>query len=64
MFANQQGVLGTMMSGSGPTVFALVESEQQAQTVKLNVREAISSEDLELFVTRTTTHGIQIVSSV
>ncbi|QSJ20737.1 4-(cytidine 5'-diphospho)-2-C-methyl-D-erythritol kinase [Nostoc sp. UHCC 0702] len=64
LFANQQGVLGTMMSGSGPTVFALVESEQQAQTVKLNIREAISSEDLELFVTRTTTHGIQIVSSV
>ncbi|MBH8564893.1 4-(cytidine 5'-diphospho)-2-C-methyl-D-erythritol kinase [Nostoc sp. CENA67] len=64
VFANQAGVLGTMMSGSGPTVFALVESFQQAEAVKLNITEAISSEDLELFVTRMTTHGIQIVSSV
>ncbi|MDZ8083790.1 MAG: 4-(cytidine 5'-diphospho)-2-C-methyl-D-erythritol kinase [Nostoc sp. SerVER01] len=64
LLANQQGVLGTMMSGSGPTVFALFESEQQAEQVKLHVREAISDEDLELFVTRTITHGIQVVSSV
>ncbi|MDP5338994.1 MAG: 4-(cytidine 5'-diphospho)-2-C-methyl-D-erythritol kinase, partial [Nodularia sp. (in: cyanobacteria)] len=33
LFATQAGVLGTMMSGSGPTVFALVESEEQAQAV-------------------------------
>ncbi|MBD2415616.1 4-(cytidine 5'-diphospho)-2-C-methyl-D-erythritol kinase [Nostoc calcicola FACHB-389] len=64
VFANQEGVLGTMMSGSGPTVFALFESEQQAEQVKLHVREAISDEDLELFVTRTITHGIQVASSI
>jgi 4-diphosphocytidyl-2-C-methyl-D-erythritol kinase len=64
VFATQEGVLGTMMSGSGPTVFALAESEQQAQAVKLNLREAIPDEDLELFVTRMTTHGIQVASSV
>ncbi|RCJ40226.1 4-(cytidine 5'-diphospho)-2-C-methyl-D-erythritol kinase [Nostoc minutum NIES-26] len=64
VFATQEGVLGTMMSGSGPTVFALLESEQQAQAVKLKMREIIPDEDLELFVTRMTTHGIQIVSSV
>ncbi|MBH8552083.1 4-(cytidine 5'-diphospho)-2-C-methyl-D-erythritol kinase [Nostocaceae cyanobacterium CENA357] len=63
LFANQQGVLGTMMSGSGPTVFALTESEQQAQAVKLKIREAIPDEDLELFVTRMTTHGIIIRNS-
>ncbi|YAF94839.1 MAG: 4-(cytidine 5'-diphospho)-2-C-methyl-D-erythritol kinase [Nodularia sp. CChRGM 3473] len=61
LFATVEGVLGTMMSGSGPTVFALVASEQQAQTVKQQVREAIPDEDLELFVTRTITHGIQLV---
>jgi 4-diphosphocytidyl-2-C-methyl-D-erythritol kinase len=60
LFANQPGVLGTMMSGSGPTVFAIVESLQQAEAVKLLVREIIPDEDLELFVTRTTTHGIQL----
>ncbi|MEH1907838.1 MAG: 4-(cytidine 5'-diphospho)-2-C-methyl-D-erythritol kinase [Nostoc sp.] len=64
VFVNQEGVLGTMMSGSGPTVFALFESQQQAEQVKLQVREAIIDEDLELFVTRTITHGIQVVSSV
>jgi 4-diphosphocytidyl-2-C-methyl-D-erythritol kinase len=64
VFANQEGVLGTMMSGSGPTVFALFESEQQAQAVKLRVRETIPDEDLELFVTRTISHGIQIASSL
>ncbi|MFN6514161.1 MAG: 4-(cytidine 5'-diphospho)-2-C-methyl-D-erythritol kinase [Nostoc sp. CreGUA01] len=64
IFANQEGVLGTMMSGSGPTVFALCESEQQAEQVKLHIRKTIPDEDLELFVTRTITHGIQVASSV
>ncbi|MEH1855216.1 MAG: 4-(cytidine 5'-diphospho)-2-C-methyl-D-erythritol kinase [Nostoc sp.] len=64
VFANQEGVLGTMMSGSGPTVFALFESQQQAELVLLQVREAIVDEDLELFVTQTITHGIQVASSV
>ena len=63
IFANQEGVLGTMMSGSGPTVFALFESQQQAELVLLQVREAILDEDLELFVTRTITHGIKVASS-
>jgi len=64
VIANQEGILGTMMSGSGPTVFALLESQQQVEQLKLQVREAISDEDLELFATRTITHGIQIASSV
>ncbi|MEH2243063.1 4-(cytidine 5'-diphospho)-2-C-methyl-D-erythritol kinase [Nostoc sp.] len=64
VFANQEGVLGTMMSGSGPTVFALFESQQQAEQVKLQVREAIIDQDLELLVTQTITHGIKVASSV
>jgi 4-diphosphocytidyl-2-C-methyl-D-erythritol kinase len=64
LFVSQEGVLGTMMSGSGPTVFALVESQQQAEVVKQQIRAAIPDEDLELFVTRTITHGIKIASSV
>lgn len=64
LFADQQGVLATMMSGSGPTVFALVESEEQAQAVKLQIRAALPDEDLELFVTQTVIHGIQVTSSV
>ncbi|MFN6486850.1 MULTISPECIES: 4-(cytidine 5'-diphospho)-2-C-methyl-D-erythritol kinase [unclassified Nostoc] len=64
VFANQEGVLGTMMSGSGPTVFALFESQQQAELVLQQVRQAIVDEDLELFVIRTITHGIQVASSI
>jgi 4-diphosphocytidyl-2-C-methyl-D-erythritol kinase len=62
-FAKLEGVIGTMMSGSGPTVFALCKSQEQAEQVMLHIREAIPDEDLELFVTRTISHGIQIVSS-
>jgi 4-diphosphocytidyl-2-C-methyl-D-erythritol kinase len=64
LFATQPGVLGTMMSGSGPSVFAIVTSREQAEVVKQNIRQAIPDEDLELFVTQTTTHGIQIASSI
>ncbi|MBD2210427.1 4-(cytidine 5'-diphospho)-2-C-methyl-D-erythritol kinase [Nostoc linckia FACHB-104] len=64
LFASQPGVLGTMMSGSGPSVFALVESQQQAEVIKQQIRATIPNEDLELFVTRMTTHGIKIASSV
>lgn len=52
------------MSGSGPSVFALVESQQQAEVIKQQIRATIPNEDLELFVTRMTTHGIKIASSV
>ncbi|MTJ51808.1 4-(cytidine 5'-diphospho)-2-C-methyl-D-erythritol kinase [Anabaena sp. UHCC 0253] len=60
LFARQTGVLGTMMSGSGPSVFAIVESQAQAEIVKQQIREAIPDQDLELFVTRTIKHGIKI----
>jgi 4-diphosphocytidyl-2-C-methyl-D-erythritol kinase len=60
LFANQKEVLGTMMSGSGPSVFAIVESENQGEIVKQRIREAIPDQDLELFVTRTIKHGIKI----
>lgn len=58
------GVLGTMMSGSGPSVFAICESQQQAEKVKLQVRETLADEDLELFVTRMISHGVQVASSM
>lgn len=62
-FANA-GVLGTMMSGSGPSVFGICESQQQAEQVKIRVGEMIPDRDLDLFVTRMITHGIQISASV
>ncbi|CCH64943.1 4-diphosphocytidyl-2-C-methyl-D-erythritol kinase [Richelia intracellularis HM01] len=56
------GVLGTMMSGSGPSIFALCESKQQAEEIKYNVRKTIPNQDLELFVSQLIGHGIQLVS--
>ncbi|AFZ36647.1 4-diphosphocytidyl-2-C-methyl-D-erythritol kinase [Stanieria cyanosphaera PCC 7437] len=53
-------VLGTMMSGSGPTVFALCESEQKAQQVKQQVEASISDPELSLWVTKLSSGGIQL----
>ena len=54
------GVLGTMMSGSGPTVFALCESEDKAIAVSLQVKTQIANPQLKFWVTRFSTSGIQI----
>ncbi|MDY6780979.1 MAG: 4-(cytidine 5'-diphospho)-2-C-methyl-D-erythritol kinase [Cyanobacteriota bacterium] len=56
----QAGVLGALMSGSGPTVFALCESQQQAEEVKEKVREAIADSDLGLWVAQFSSSGIQV----
>ena len=56
------GVLGTMMSGSGPTVFALCESYDQAQQIQQQVRTAFPDSDLDLWVTRLSNTGIQVAS--
>ena len=58
----QQGVLGTMMSGSGPTVFALTESKAEAQRVQDAVRAAIADPDLEFWVAQFTNTSIRLAS--
>lgn len=58
------GVLGTMMSGSGPTVFALCESQAHATEVQQKVRAMIPDPDVEFWVTKFSNRGIQVVSSV
>lgn len=56
------GALGTMMSGSGPTVFAICQSQEQAQEILQQVQSTISDPDLGFWVTKFASHGIQIVS--
>jgi 4-diphosphocytidyl-2-C-methyl-D-erythritol kinase len=56
-----QPVLGTMMSGSGPTVFALVDSAPRAEEVYTAVRSAIPDPDLELWVAQFCSTGIRFV---
>lgn len=53
--SNQPEVLAAMMSGSGPTVFALCENRAAA----LNLAEIIQSPDLEVWVCELIGHGIR-----
>jgi len=54
------GGLGTMMSGSGPSVFTLCESQKEAETILDQVRQSIPDSDLELWVTKLANRGINI----
>jgi 4-diphosphocytidyl-2-C-methyl-D-erythritol kinase len=54
-------VLGAMMSGSGPTVFALTQSHQDAEQVREAVRAAISNPDLDLWVAQFSSTSIRVV---
>jgi 4-diphosphocytidyl-2-C-methyl-D-erythritol kinase len=52
--------LGVLMSGSGPTVFALAQDLAQAQSIATQVRAALPDPELELFVTRFSTQGVHL----
>jgi 4-diphosphocytidyl-2-C-methyl-D-erythritol kinase len=53
--------LGTMMSGSGPTVFSLATSQAQADALYHQVRAAIPDQDLELFVAQFCDRGVTVI---
>jgi 4-diphosphocytidyl-2-C-methyl-D-erythritol kinase len=54
--------LGVMMSGSGPTVFALARDLETAESIAKAVRNQIPNEDLELFITKVSKQGIHLLS--
>ncbi len=56
------GVLGAMMSGSGSTVFGLVESYAQAEQVKDQMRAAIADPNLDLWVTKFCSSGVRLAT--
>ncbi len=53
-------VLGTMMSGSGSTVFAIVSSQAQAEIVQAQMRDAIADPDLEFWITKFNASGVRL----
>ena len=53
--------LGTMMSGSGPTVFALFETKEQADEAAKQVKTSIGDPDVEFWVTKLASSGIQVI---
>ncbi len=61
-FARSSEILGTMMSGSGPTVFALTKSLAQAEQVKNEVASAISDPDLDFWLAQFIPTGIRVAS--
>lgn len=56
------GALGTMMSGSGPTVFGLVDSRSKAELMATQLQTALPDPDLEILVTKFCSSGIQLLS--
>jgi 4-diphosphocytidyl-2-C-methyl-D-erythritol kinase len=59
---NRHPNLGTMMSGSGPTVFSLASSRAQADEIYHQVRATITDPDLELFVTQVCDRGVRVIA--
>ena len=57
------GVLGAMMSGSGPTVFALLDTENQAVALRDRVAATMDDPDLDLWVTQCCPRGITILEA-
>lgn len=59
----EAGALGAIMSGSGPSVFAIADSEEKATQIRDATRSAIPDPDLELWITQFATTGIQPVGN-
>ncbi len=53
--------LGVLMSGSGPTVFALAKDLAQAQSIATQVRTNLPNPELELFITQFSAQGVHLV---
>ena len=49
-----------MMSGSGPTVFAICESLEAAATVRQRVADRLQDADLDFWVTHSLPHGVHL----
>ncbi|ERN40204.1 4-diphosphocytidyl-2C-methyl-D-erythritol kinase [Rubidibacter lacunae KORDI 51-2] len=57
----EQRVLGAMMSGSGPTVFALCESPDRAEEVMQAVRARIDNPTVDFWIAQLSGAGVQIL---
>jgi len=56
------GGLGTLMSGSGPTVFTLTATQSEAEKIVEQVRSHLSDPDLGLWIAPFTTTGVQLLA--
>jgi 4-diphosphocytidyl-2-C-methyl-D-erythritol kinase len=58
----RSGGLGTMMSGSGPTVFTLCQSRAEAEMIQNSARHTLPDPDLNFWIAPLCASGIQISS--
>ncbi|WP_404786025.1 4-(cytidine 5'-diphospho)-2-C-methyl-D-erythritol kinase [Altericista sp. CCNU0014] len=58
-----QSPLGAMMSGSGPTVFALAATREEAQRIATQIQIELPDPDLEVWVTKFIGRGIHLAES-
>jgi 4-diphosphocytidyl-2-C-methyl-D-erythritol kinase len=56
------GGLGTLMSGSGPTVFTLAANEAAAAEIAAQVRSQLPDPDLGLWITQFAPTGVQLIA--
>ncbi|MEL6381630.1 MAG: 4-(cytidine 5'-diphospho)-2-C-methyl-D-erythritol kinase [Cyanobacteria bacterium J06626_18] len=56
------GGLGTLMSGSGPTVFTLTTSQAQAEAIAEQLRSHLPDPDLGIWVTQFTPTSVQLTT--
>jgi 4-diphosphocytidyl-2-C-methyl-D-erythritol kinase len=56
------GGLGTMMSGSGPSVFSLTATREAAETLLAQVRQQLPAPDLKLWVVKFSGAGIRLAA--
>ena len=62
-FMEKMGGLGTMMSGSGPTIFTLCQSREQAEEIKNIIVKTFQDPNLELFISKLSSNGINNIKS-
>jgi 4-diphosphocytidyl-2-C-methyl-D-erythritol kinase len=55
------GGLGTLMSGSGPTVFTLVDTLAEAEAIAQQLKVKIPNPDLGVWIARFVSTGVQLV---
>ncbi len=62
-FMKKAGGLGTMMSGSGPTIFTLCQSYEEAQNIRNSIKQTLQDSNLELFISKFSNSGIKVIKS-
>jgi 4-diphosphocytidyl-2-C-methyl-D-erythritol kinase len=59
----EKSALGAMMSGSGPTVFALTQTHREANQIAEQISTELNDPDLEIWVAKLISNGVHLAST-